>query len=180
MNTENINLNDLNNQTLAQLREIAKELNIKSVTKYKKAELIDKINENANKSSNSDSDELKQNNKKVQNIEDTAKKYNVKKEEKNTQIDDYNSANLENTKQPAFKSENNKMQSATLGPTPDNFNNSSLTSIVFGLFFIFSMSTCLFNIIFVVSYNLMSLNPNPNFLYSSTVTFFSCSGVGKV
>ena len=47
MNTENINLNDLNNQTLAQLREIAKELNIKSVTKYKKAELIDKINENA-------------------------------------------------------------------------------------------------------------------------------------
>ena len=90
MNTENINLNDLNNQTLAQLREIAKELNIKSVTKYKKAELIDKINENANKSSNSDSDELKQNNKKVQNIEDTAKKYNVKKEEKNTQIDDYN------------------------------------------------------------------------------------------
>ena len=108
MNTENINLNDLNNQTLAQLREIAKELNIKSVTKYKKAELIDKINENANKSSNSDSDELKQNNKKVQNIEDTAKKYNVKKEEKNTQIDDYNSANLENTKQPAFKSENNK------------------------------------------------------------------------
>ena len=83
MNTENINLNDLNNQTLAQLREIAKELNIKSVTKYKKAELIDKINENANKSSNSDSDELKQNNKKVQNIEDTAKKYNVKKEEKN-------------------------------------------------------------------------------------------------
>ena len=32
----------------------------------------------------------------------------MKKEEKNTQIDDYNSANLENTKQPAFKSENNK------------------------------------------------------------------------
>ena len=40
----------------------------------------------------------------VSRFEDTAKKYNVKKEEKNTQIDDYNSANLENTKQPAFKS----------------------------------------------------------------------------
>ena len=43
MNTENINLNDLNSQTLAQLRQVAKELNIKSVTKYKKAELIEQI-----------------------------------------------------------------------------------------------------------------------------------------
>ena len=43
MNIENINLNDLNSQTLAQLREIAKELNVKSVTKYKKADLIEKI-----------------------------------------------------------------------------------------------------------------------------------------
>ena len=37
---ENTNLSDLNNQTLAQLRQTAKELNIKSVTKYKKAEPV--------------------------------------------------------------------------------------------------------------------------------------------
>ena len=42
---ENTNLSDLNNQTLAQLRQTAKELNIKSVTKYKKAELIEQIKE---------------------------------------------------------------------------------------------------------------------------------------
>ena len=126
MNTENINLNDLNNQTLAQLREIAKELNIKSVTKYKKAELIDKINENANKSSNSDSDdELKQNNKKVQNTEDTAKKYSVKKEDKNTEIDDYNTGNLENVRQTAFKSENNKNNRYE----NRNYNNKSNTQL---------------------------------------------------
>ena len=40
---ENTNLSDLNNQTLAQLRQTAKELNIKSVTKYKKAELIERF-----------------------------------------------------------------------------------------------------------------------------------------
>lgn len=126
MNTENINLNDLNNQTLAQLREIAKELNIKSVTKYKKAELIDKINEKANKSSNSDSDdELKQNNKKVQNTEDTAKKYSVKKEDKNTEIDDYNTGNLENVRQTAFKSENNKNNRYE----NRNYNNKSNTQL---------------------------------------------------
>ena len=131
MNTENINLNDLNNQTLAQLREIAKELNIKSVTKYKKAELIDKINENANKSSNSDSDdELKQNNKKVQNTEDTAKKYSVKKEDKNTEIDDYNTGNLENVRQTAFKSENNKNNRYE----NRNYNNKRRVSNIIQLF----------------------------------------------
>ena len=108
MNTENINLNDLNNQTLAQLREIAKEMNIKSVTKYKKAELIDKIKENVNKPNGSDSDKLKQDNKKIQSIEDMDKKYSVKKEEKHTQIDDSNIGSTENVRQTTFKSENNK------------------------------------------------------------------------
>lgn len=38
--------NDLNDKTLTELREIAKELGIKSITKYKKNELIELINEN--------------------------------------------------------------------------------------------------------------------------------------
>ncbi|WP_253288704.1 transcription termination factor Rho [Intestinibacter bartlettii] len=83
-------------------------MNIKSVTKYKKAELIDKIKENVNKPNGSDSDKLKQDNKKIQSIEDMDKKYSVKKEEKHTQIDDSNIGSTENVRQTTFKSENNK------------------------------------------------------------------------
>lgn len=47
----NITVEELNSKTLAQLKDIAKELNIKSVSKYKKGELIEIINENTRKSS---------------------------------------------------------------------------------------------------------------------------------
>ena len=95
---ENTNLSDLNNQTLAQLRQTAKELNIKSVTKYKKAELIEQIKEHANK--------LKSNKREHTNGE-PEKTYSMKKEEKNTQIDDEKrNDNTENVKQIAYKSEN--------------------------------------------------------------------------
>ena len=79
-----------------------------------------------------------------------------------------------------FSSENSKIQSATLGPTPESFNNSSLTSNVLELVFNLSISISFSRILCVVSYSLISLNPNPNFLYSSTVTSFNCSVVGKV
>ena len=104
---ENINLSDLNNQTLAQLRQTAKELNIKSVTKYKKAELIEQIKEHANKLKGNDTDQLKQDNKKEHSNGDTEKTYSMKKEEKNTQIDDEKrNGNTENVKQTTYKSEN--------------------------------------------------------------------------
>ena len=48
---KNITVEELNSKTLTQLREIAKELNIKSVSKYKKNELVEVINENTRKSS---------------------------------------------------------------------------------------------------------------------------------
>ena len=104
---ENINLSDLNNQTLAQLRQTAKELNIKSVTKYKKAELIEQIKEHANKLKGNDTDQLKQDNKKEHSNGETEKTYSMKKEEKNTQIDDEKrNGNTENVKQTTYKSEN--------------------------------------------------------------------------
>ena len=104
---ENTNLSDLNNQTLAQLRQTAKELNIKSVTKYKKAELIEQIKEHANKLKGNDTDQLKQDNKKEHSNGDTEKTYSMKKEEKNTQIDDEKrNGNTENVKQTTYKSEN--------------------------------------------------------------------------
>ena len=104
---ENINLSDLNNQTLAQLRQTAKELNIKSVTKYKKAELIEQIKEHANKLKGNDTAQLKQDNKKEHSNGDTEKAYSMKKEEKNIQIDDEKrNGNIENVKQTIYKSEN--------------------------------------------------------------------------
>lgn len=48
---KNITVEELNSKTLTQLREIAKELNIKSVSKYKKNELVEIINENTRKGS---------------------------------------------------------------------------------------------------------------------------------
>ena len=104
---ENTNLSDLNNQTLAQLRQTAKELNIKSVTKYKKAELIEQIKEHANKLKSNDTDQLKQDNKREYSNGEPEKTYSMKKEEKNTQIDDEKrNDNTENVKQIAYKSEN--------------------------------------------------------------------------
>ncbi|MEG1311688.1 MAG: transcription termination factor Rho [Romboutsia sp.] len=49
MSSENITLDELGSKTLPQLKEIAKELGIKSITKYKKNELIEQINENYKK-----------------------------------------------------------------------------------------------------------------------------------
>ena len=43
MNLKDINLEELNDMTLVQLKELAKELDIKSISKYKKNELIDLI-----------------------------------------------------------------------------------------------------------------------------------------
>jgi len=107
LNMENTNLSDLNNQTLAQLRQTAKELNIKSVTKYKKAELIEQIKEHANKLKSNDTDQLKQDNKREHSNGEPEKTYSMKKEEKNTQIDDEKrNDNTENVKQIAYKSEN--------------------------------------------------------------------------
>ena len=104
---ENTNLSDLNNQTLAQLRQTAKELNIKSVTKYKKAELIEQIKEHANKLKSNDTDQLKQDNKREHSNGEPEKTYSMKKEEKNPQIDDEKrNDNTENVKQIAYKSEN--------------------------------------------------------------------------
>ena len=104
---ENTNLSDLNNQTLAQLRQTAKELNIKSVTKYKKVELIEQIKEHANKLKSNDTDQLKQDNKREHSNGEPEKTYSMKKEEKNTQIDDEKrNDNTENVKQIVYKSEN--------------------------------------------------------------------------
>ena len=49
MNLDQVTSNELGSKTLTQLRDIAKEIGIKSVSKYKKNELIELINENIKK-----------------------------------------------------------------------------------------------------------------------------------
>lgn len=49
MNLKDINLEELNDMTLVQLKELAKGLDIKSISKYKKNELVDLIKEHKNK-----------------------------------------------------------------------------------------------------------------------------------
>lgn len=71
-----------------------------------------------------------------------------------------------------FNVENNKIQSATFGPTPDKFNSSALADVVSNRCN-FDKSISLFKTICVVSNNLISLKPNPSFLKSSTVTSFN-------
>ena len=135
MNIENINLNDLNSQTLAQLREMAKELNVKSVTKYKKADLIEKIKEAVDKLKTTDTDATKEKNKKIKENKDTDKNNDSEKEEKeildekHTKIDQDNKIeSADNTKQIQYKPENNKNnkyenKNYTKNNTQGNINN---------------------------------------------------------
>ena len=58
MNLDQITPNELSSKTLTELRDIAKEMGIKSVSKYKKNELIELINENISSEINT---ELKKN-----------------------------------------------------------------------------------------------------------------------
>ncbi|MGN1032297.1 MAG: transcription termination factor Rho [Intestinibacter sp.] len=132
MNIENINLNELNAQTLAQLREIAKELNVKSVTRYKKADLIEKIKEAT------DTDTTKEENKKIKDNKDTDKNENLEKEEivlldqKDIKIDedknieeDKKNESVDNIKQTLYKPENNRYENRNYikNNTQGNINN---------------------------------------------------------
>ena len=81
---ENITLEELSKKTLADLRTIAKELNIKSVTKYKKNELVELINDNCETNNKSD--------KNIKNNEDYMNMENIKAEEQRQEKEntDYN------------------------------------------------------------------------------------------
>lgn len=82
MNLDQIALDELGSKTLNQLRDIAKEIGIKSVSKYKKNELIELINENIKKE---ESIEIKINTvqeKKIEKNENVENKSYVKPYEK--------------------------------------------------------------------------------------------------
>lgn len=68
MNTKDMTLDNLDDMTLVQLKELAKKLEIKSISKYKKNELIQIINEYKNK-------DMIDNNKEIEKKE-TEKKRN--------------------------------------------------------------------------------------------------------
>lgn len=76
-----MNCEDLKSKTIAQLREIAKELNIKSTTKYKKLELIDMILEIEKNKETKDVEKTKnvEKNNNVEKTKDVQKSNNVEK-----------------------------------------------------------------------------------------------------
>ena len=70
MNLDQVTSNELGSKTLTQLRDIAKEIGIKSVSKYKKNELIELINENIKKQEPVEvKTNIAQENKKDENVE---------------------------------------------------------------------------------------------------------------
>ena len=60
-------MEELSKKTLAELRQIAKELDIKSVTKYKKNELVELINNSPKDNTNEEDKSMLHNNK--ENVE---------------------------------------------------------------------------------------------------------------
>ena len=86
MNLDQITPNELGSKTLPQLRDIAKELGIKSTSKYKKNELIELISENIKEDSKKqESTEIKVNNmaeKKIEKSENLENRSYVKSYEK--------------------------------------------------------------------------------------------------
>ena len=79
-----------------------------------------------------------------------------------------------------FNVENNSMQSATFGPTPDRVRSSFLIFFVLFSCFNFSKSTSPFTIFLVVSNIYLSLKPKPNALKSSILAVANASGVGNM
>ena len=73
MNTKDMTLDNLDDMTLVQLKELAKKLEIKSISKYKKNELIQIINEYKNK-------DMIDNNKEIEKKE--TEKKEIKSEQK--------------------------------------------------------------------------------------------------
>lgn len=84
LSLDDITLDELSGKTLTQLKDIAKELGIKSISKYKKNELIEVITENLNKKSTSKQE--------INKKEREEKKEDVKEEKINNS---YNNRNRE-------------------------------------------------------------------------------------
>lgn len=133
----NITVEELNSKTLAQLKDIAKELNIKSVSKYKKGELIEIINENTRKSSaesvKKDENNFNEKHNDINNkSQDNIQTYNNKQEityvkpydkyENNNRNTDSKSQRIDN--RPQNNDYNNKFQGID-NRQPRNNNNKS-------------------------------------------------------
>ena len=136
---ENITMEELSKKTLAELRQIAKDLDIKSVTKYKKNELVELINSNSKNNNEKDKNILGNNkvstNKEYLNEDVEAKEQKQGREnidnsgDRNKQFINRNS-DTENFK-PGDKLDNRtyvKTHSRENQNNSRNFNNNNKTS----------------------------------------------------
>ena len=105
----NLTIEELSNKTLAQLRDIAKELNIKSISKYKKSELIEIINGNTEKSTSLDGDKKNEDNSENKHI-------NVNNKEQD------NPEEMTKSERTYVRPSYNKVESQNNGKYIDNIN----------------------------------------------------------
>ena len=103
MNIKDINLENLNDMTLVQLKELGKELGIKSLSKYKKNELIEIISE---KKSKDMIDNKKENEKEIK----SEQKQSLDKQENKQENKTFENRNHEN-KQASYNHQSNNKSS---------------------------------------------------------------------
>ncbi|WP_122640620.1 MULTISPECIES: transcription termination factor Rho [unclassified Romboutsia] len=101
----NLTIEELNSKTLTQLREIAKELDIKSVSKYKKGELVEIINENVIK------DTIK-----------SEKKDEIKSEYKYTNVKSQDTSEIANKSEKTYVKPYTKVENQSSGRYVDSKN----------------------------------------------------------
>lgn len=121
MNIKDINLENLNDMTLVQLKELGKELGIKSLSKYKKNELIEIISE---KKSKDMIDNKKENEKEIK----SEQKQSLDKQENKQENKTFENRNHENKQARYNHQSNNKssynMKEVDEAKIVDEFNTS--------------------------------------------------------
>lgn len=123
------NINELEKMTLSDLRKLGKELDIKSITKYKKSELIEIIIEKNNSVSKENLKYQNKNNKKA-DLKQTKFQSNQQKDTKSqTNENTKNSSSIENSN---FRNNRNNSQSRVIDETKimEEFNTTKSDDVV--------------------------------------------------
>ncbi len=121
---ENITMEELNKKTLVELREIAKELNIKSVTKYKKNELIELINHNCDNNKSFEKSATINNEEDINKENQKADEQRQGKENIHNNVNKNKYANRNNDTEHIKKGEKSENKSYVKTYSRENQNNS--------------------------------------------------------
>jgi transcription termination factor Rho len=127
LNLNEITLDELGNKTLPQLKDIAKEIGIKSISKYKKGELIEMINESSNKNNvekieTNIKEETKEEKKSISDSTSTEHKYVETKQENKTYVKPYENRYPRTNENRYPRNDNRQTSYENRGPGINNGN----------------------------------------------------------